>query len=76
MSNTIRHRNTDIVTLDPGETINERCQAGDIAIAQDERGWWTHFVGMDGEVSSYDEPFESRDKALWAAKAAAEFDAE
>ena len=69
----ITHRNTRIVTLEQYETIQQQCQAGDIAIVQDASGWWTDFVGENGEVDRYDAPFDSYNKALWAAKAAAEF---
>jgi hypothetical protein len=70
----IKHRNTNIVTLESGEAIAEHCSAGDIALVQDGDGWWTNFVGENGEVDAYDAPFESYNKALWAAKAAAEFE--
>jgi hypothetical protein len=69
----IKHRNTRIVTLEQDETILQQCQAGDIAIVRDTNGWWTDFVGENGEVDRYDAPFDSYQKALWAAKAAAEF---
>lgn len=73
MATSITHRHTRIVTLDPQEDIHAHCGPGDIALVPDGAGWWTKFVGEDGEVDSYDEPFESYNKALWAAKAAAEF---
>jgi hypothetical protein len=76
MATIIKHRNTNIVTLDHGEVIADQCSPGDIAIVQAADGWWTHFVGKDGEVDSYDVPFETYNKALWTAKAAAEFDGE
>ena len=72
----IKHRGIKIVTLESGETISGQCCAGDIAIVQQDDGWWTHFIGENGQVDSYDAPFESYNKALWTAKAAAEFDAE
>jgi hypothetical protein len=74
MATTITHRNINIVTLEAGETIASQCKPGDIALMQDGDGWWTNFVGDNGEVHSYDAPFESYNKALWAAKAAAEMD--
>ena len=76
MPTVITHRRIRIVTLQGGECIADHCCAGDIAIAEAQDGWWTHFVGDDGEVDSYDAPFESYDKALWTAKAAAEFAAD
>ncbi len=63
------------MTLTADESIATLCKAGDIALVQDGEGWWTHFVGENGAVESYDAPFDSYNKALWAAKAAAEFDA-
>lgn len=74
--NTITHRGTNIITLERGETVAEHCRAGDIALVQDMEGWWTQFVGADGQIESYDTPFESYNKALWTAKAAAEFSAD
>jgi hypothetical protein len=69
----IRHRSTNIITLEPGETIADHCRPGDIALEQDGDGWWTRFIGENGDVDSYDAPFDNYNKALWAAKAAAEF---
>jgi hypothetical protein len=76
MATAIRHRNTNIVTLEAGEVISEQCRPGDIALVQDDEGWWTNFVGENGEVDGYDAPFDSYNKALWTAKAAAEFSAD
>ncbi|MES2535522.1 MAG: hypothetical protein V4632_06575 [Pseudomonadota bacterium] len=76
MATTIKHRKTNIVTLEAGETIEEQCGPGDIALVQDNEGWWTHFIGKDGVIDSYDAPFETYNKALWTAKAAAEFEGE
>ena len=73
MPTIIRHRKVRIVMLEQGEPIAGHCGAGDIAIVADGAGWWTHFVGAGGALDSYDEPFPSRDAALWAAKAAAEY---
>jgi len=64
------------VTLAAGEAIADHCRAGDIVLVQDDADWWTHFVGEDGAVDSYDQPFPSYNKALWTAKAAAEFSGE
>ena len=74
MATSIRHRNTAIVSLNKGEQIAEHCAPGDIAICERDDGWWTCFVGENGEISDYDEPFPSYNKALWTAKAAAEFE--
>ena len=73
MATIIKHRKVRIVVLEEGEAIAGHCGAGDIAIVAGTGGWWTHFVGADGALDSYDEPFPSRDAALWAAKAAAEY---
>jgi hypothetical protein len=75
MATIIKHRRINIVTLADDETIDTLCVAGDIALVQDEKGWWTNFVGEQGHIDRYDEPFDSYNKALWAAKAAAEFEA-
>jgi hypothetical protein len=72
MPTIIVHRGVRIVTLDAGESIAEHCRSGDIALAPDGPNWWTHFVGDNGTVDSYDEPYDSYNKSLWAAKAAAE----
>ena len=76
MSTVIHHRGIRIVTLAPDESLDEHCREGDIALVPDEDGWWTHFIGADGMSDSYDIPFENYQKALWTAKAAAEFAAE
>ncbi len=76
MPTVITHRRVRILTLQSSERITDHCRAGDIAIIEAGDGWWTHFVGEDGKVDSYDAPFESYDKALWTAKAAAEFAAD
>lgn len=76
MAKVINHRGIRIVTLDSNETVAEHCEEGDIALIEDEEGWWTHFVGANGETDSYDSAFDSYNKALWTAKAAAEFSAE
>ena len=76
MPKTIVHRGIRIVTLAEGETILAHCRADDIVLMGGEAGWWVYFVGDDGEISGYEAPFENYDKALWTAKAAAEFAAE
>ena len=76
MASVIKHRRVNIVTLAEGEAILEHCRSGDIALAQDGAGWWVHFVGEDGAIDSYDAAFPSYNKALWTAKAAAEFSSE
>lgn len=76
MPTIIKHRNTNIVTLLPGEVVADCCRPGDIALVPDGDGWWTEFIGEAGEVERYDAPFDAYQKALWAAKAAAEFDSD
>ena len=76
MPTIIQHRKINIITLQPGETVADQCGPGDIALVQDGGGWWTNFVDDNGEVDSYDMPFDSYNEALWAAKAAAEFSAD
>ena len=67
------HRRTRIVSLARDENIADHCGPGDIAIHPADDGWWTSFVSEDGQIDSYDEPFPSHQKAVWAAKAAAEY---
>ena len=67
------HRKVRIVLLDADEDLEGHCRPGDIAIRAAPDGWWTSFIAADGSVDSYDQPYPSRQEALWAAKAAAEF---
>ena len=76
MSTVVKHRKINIVTLEADEKILDKCGPGDIAIVKNSDGWWTNFVGEDGAIEGYDMPFETYNKALWAAKAAAEFEAD
>lgn len=76
MATIINHHGVNIVTLEAGDLAGESYQPGDIVLEQDESGWWTRFVNDDGVLESYDVAFESYQKALWTAKAAAEFQAE
>ena len=73
---TITHRGTRIHTIDEEDDPVARCRPGDIALQPVTGGWAVWFVGDGGEVEGYDEPFPSRQEALWAAKAAAEFSGE
>ena len=73
MATGIIHRKVNIVVLDEGEALAECCRPGDIAIERRADGWWTHFIGQQGQVDSYDQPYLGYKEALWAAKAAAEF---
>lgn len=73
MSTTITHRGTRIVTLDAAEEPASQCKPGDIAIQPVEGGWALWFVGDDGTIDGYDEPYPSHQEALWSAKAAAEY---
>ncbi|NRR29622.1 hypothetical protein HSX11_05420 [Oxalobacteraceae bacterium] len=76
MATVVTHRRVNIVVLEQGETMRGHCKAGDIVLVPDAAGWWTHFVGEDGHIDSYDIPYASYKEALWAAKAAAEFGVE
>lgn len=76
MPTVIQHRRVRIVTLLAHESTSDHCRSGDIAILQDDAGWWLQFVGDDGEIEGYDAPYESHTTALWSAKAAAEFSSE
>ena len=76
MAKVINHRGIRIITLEAEERVADHCEEGDIVLVEEADGWWTHFVGRDGETDSYDSAFESYNKALWTAKAAAEFAAE
>lgn len=76
MPSSFKHRSTRIITLDLGDEITDHCAPGDIVLVPDGSKWWTHFIDEAGEVDCYDEPFDSYDKAIGAAKAAAEYAAE
>ncbi|MFC0168489.1 hypothetical protein ACFFKC_10390 [Pseudoduganella danionis] len=73
MVTVVRHRKVNIVVLEDEEQLAEHCKAGDIAIFNDQEGWWIKFVGEGGQVDCYGEPFASYNEALWSSKAAAEF---
>ena len=73
MAQVIKHRKVNIVVLAAGEEIGGHCREGDIALLEDAAGWWIKFVGADGEIDCYGEPYPSYNEALWSAKAAAEF---
>jgi hypothetical protein len=72
MATVIKHHSVKIVVLDAGEEIASTCGAGDIAIVTDAEGWWLKFVGEDGHVDCYGEPYSTYNAALGSAKAAAE----
>ena len=76
MATIINHHGVRIVTLQAGDCATATCNPGDIVLEEDDTGWWTRFVGDDGSIESYDEAFPTYQKALWTAKAAAEFQAE
>ncbi|MBP1204693.1 hypothetical protein JOD97_002735 [Duganella sp. 1411] len=73
MVSVVRHRKVNIVVLEQNEQLASHCAAGDIGIISDDAGWWVKFVGEDGQVDCYGDPYPSYNEALWAAKAAAEF---
>lgn len=75
MPGLIKHRGVRIVTLEPGDTVAQHARPGDIMIEQRDAGWFLHFISDDGSVDSYEDPYDSHIKALWSAKAAAEYQA-
>lgn len=75
MPGLIKHRGVRIVTLEPGDTVTGYARPGDIMIEQRDDGWHLHFIADDGSIDSYEDPFDSHTKALWSAKAAAEYQA-
>jgi hypothetical protein len=76
MATILNHVGVRIVTLQAGDVLADLCLPGDIVLEEDAAGWWTRFIGDEGEVDSYDAAFPTYNKALWTAKAAAEFQAE
>ncbi len=75
MAGLIKHRGVRILTLEPGDPVMQHARPGDIAIEEKNGGWYLHFIAEDGSIDSYEDPFDSHTKALWSAKAAAEFQA-
>ena len=73
MATVLKHRKVNIVVLEQNEQIAGNCRRGDIAIVTDQAGWWIKFVGEDGQIDCYGDPYGSYNEALWSAKAAAEF---
>ncbi|MRW88681.1 hypothetical protein GJ699_01620 [Duganella sp. FT80W] len=73
MADIIKHRKVNIVILAQDEEIGGHCREGDIAILSDAAGWWIKFIGADGHIDCYGDPYPSYNEALWSAKAAAEF---
>jgi hypothetical protein len=75
MPGLIKHRGVRIVTLEPGDMVADHARPGDIMIEERDGGWYLHFIADDRSVDSYEDPFDSQTKALWSAKAAAEYQA-
>lgn len=73
MASIIKHRGVRIVTLQAGDTVAAQGHPGDIVLEESSGGWLTHFIDEDGKVESYEDPFDSYNKALGSAKAAAEY---
>lgn len=76
MATILMHRGVRIMTFEEGDSVAALCRSGDIVLEQGPTGWWTRFIGEGNAVEDYDTAFESYQKALWTAKAAAEFQAE
>ncbi|MBA5687676.1 hypothetical protein [Rugamonas apoptosis] len=76
MTTIIKHHRVNIVVLERGEEIARVCGNGDIAIVNDDAGWWIKFVGEGGQLDCYGTPYPSYQAALGSAKAAAEFGTE
>jgi len=75
MPNLLTHRGVRIVSLEPGDTVERHGRPEDILIEQRDDGWYLHFIADDGSIESYEDPYDSYNKALWSAKAAAEYQA-
>ena len=75
MAGVITHHGVRIVTLEPGDTVATQGLPGDIVLEDIGRGWITHFIDDDGKVESYEDSFDTYNKALGSAKAAAEYQA-
>jgi hypothetical protein len=75
MPGLLKHRGIRIVTLEPDDTVAGHGRPGDIVIEQRDDGWYLHFIADDGSIDSYEDPYDSYNKALWSAKAAAEYQA-
>jgi hypothetical protein len=75
MHGLIKHRGVRIVTLAPGDLVTQHGRPGDIVIEQKDDGWYLHFIADDGSIGGYEDSFDTHTKALWSAKAAAEFQA-
>lgn len=75
MASVIKHHGVRIVTLEPGDTVAAQSRPGDIVLEETADGWLTHFIDEDGGIESYEDPFDSYNRALGSAKAAAEYQA-
>ncbi|MFT5534766.1 MAG: hypothetical protein ACI8WM_001323 [Burkholderiaceae bacterium] len=76
MATLIVHHTIHILTLASGENLAGKGNEDDIVLQELPDGWWVHFIGENGTITSYDTPFSSYGSALGTAKAAAEFAAE
>jgi hypothetical protein len=75
MASVITHHGVRIVTLESGDSVAAQARPGDIVLEEADGGWLTHFIDEDGDIESYEDPFDSYNKALGSAKAAAEYQA-
>ncbi|OFA09224.1 hypothetical protein [Duganella phyllosphaerae] len=73
MATVVKHRGVNIILLEAGEQLLQVCRTGDIGIVEDGEGWWIKFIGDNGAIDCYGQPYPSYNEALWTAKAAAEY---
>lgn len=68
----IQHNNFNIVTLYRDDDIAQYCQPGDVVLKQESDHWMTYEVRSNGQVAAVGFPCEDYDKAMEAAKFAAD----
>jgi len=68
----VQHNNINIVTLYRDDEIAEHCQPGDVVLKQEGDHWMTYEVRASGQIATVGFPCESYDKAMEAAKTAAD----
>lgn len=68
MTTRIVHAGQEIVILDDGQTIAHQCSPGDIAIISEDSKYFVCFVGADGGIDSWNEPYDTAIEAIEAIK--------